>query len=214
MRTTVTFVLAFLNVVISAAADDELKDGEKQLQDGIVQIQKDLDELFPADAVRIDFEKDPAGAPFALDADIALTYVPLGCTFETSFADSHVGIQSYNVGGRSGGRSAANQEPLYQGVISIRFCKPGDKNTPGTVTTVGFWTSHIAPKGTSLVAYDASGKEIVTVPTSLRQREFLAIRSQTPIAYIAVIPNVDIDPDYAIDDLVFDRPTVLMNMEK
>jgi len=37
-------------------------------------------------------------------------------------------------------------------------------------------------------------------------RDFLAIWSIEPIAYIKIVPAIFIDENYAIDDLVFDPP--------
>lgn len=172
-------------------------------------IERDSDSLFPKEVVRIDFERGPRGESIAVDSDISEAYVLLGCTFATSFKDSFVCITPYTVGGRSGGRSAATQNPLYQGVMTIRFCKPGNARLPAGVHYVGFWTSHIAKDGTALQAYDARDRMIAEVKTVKNQRDFLAVTTNIPIAYIKVVPDTAIDPDYAIDDLVFDPPRLL-----
>jgi hypothetical protein len=39
--------------------------------------------------------------------------------------------------------------------------------------------------------------------------DFLAVHSNTPIASIKIVPDIEIDPDYAFDDLVFDTPKPL-----
>jgi hypothetical protein len=137
-------------------------------------------------------------------------YVDQGCTFATSVGDSFVGVQPYDVGGRSGGKCIATHKPLYQGKMTIRFCKPGDDKVPATVTTVGFWVSHVSPDGTALQAYDNDGKLIGSVSTTKKHGEFLAIKSTKSIAYIKVVPNIEVDPDFAIDDLVFDTPVPIM----
>lgn len=205
-RTLVALTLTVLVLGARPTRSDDLKDGEVELKDGVVRINKDVDELFPKDVTRVDFDADPAGERFDIGTDISKAFVPVGCTFETSQKDSFVSIEPYNVGGRSGKFCAATHKPLYQGTITIRFCKPKDEKIPATVTTVGFWTSHVAIGGTKLVAYGVDDKEIATVVTDANQRDFLALRSKTPIAYVKVVPDNDIDPDYAIDDLVFDVP--------
>jgi hypothetical protein len=39
--------------------------------------------------------------------------------------------------------------------MTVRFCKPGNARLPAGVHYVGFWTSHVAPDGTALEAFDA-----------------------------------------------------------
>jgi hypothetical protein len=53
------------------------------------------------------------------------------------------------------------------------------------------------------------GRRIAEIKTVSSQRDFLAIESNTPIAYIKIVPDPEVDPDYAIDDLTFDLPKPL-----
>jgi hypothetical protein len=175
----------------------------------VERIPNDEDELFPAEVTRIDFDRGPRGEAIPAGTNISETYVPLGAIFSSSFKESYVAIEPYNVGGRSGGRCAATHNPLYQGILTVRFCKPGNARIPAGVKCVGFWTSHIAPDGTALQAFDAGGRRLAEIKTVRSQRDFLAIRTNIPIAYIRVVPDEDIDPDFAIDDLVFDTPKTL-----
>jgi hypothetical protein len=174
-------------------------------------IAEDRDNLFPKDVVRIDFERGPMDESLAVGEDIRRTYVAWGCTFTSVYEgeEKFVSVEPYNVGGRSGGRCAANHNPLYQGVMTVRFCLPGNERAPAGVRYVGFWTSHIAVDGTTLEAYDVRGRRIAEIKTIRSQRDFLALESNTPIAYIKIVPNEEVDPDYAIDDLVFDTPKPL-----
>lgn len=174
----------------------------------VERIPADDDALFPADVLRIDFERGPRGEALAQHTNISETFIPLGVTFATSIAGSYVSVEVYNVGGRSGGRCIANHEPLYQGVMTIRFCKPGNAAVPAGVRHVGFWTSHVVPNGTVLQAFDISGRRIAEIATVQEKRDFLALKSNTPIAYIKILPT-DADPDFAIDDLTFDPPVLL-----
>jgi hypothetical protein len=135
-------------------------------------------------------------------------FLPMGVTFASSFPKSYIGVESYNVRGRSQGRCIANNDPLYGGVMTIRFCKPGNAAVPAGVRYVGFWTSHVVPNGTLLQAFDVSGRMIAEIPTVQTERDFLAVKSNTPIAYIKIVPTKE-DPDYAIDDLTFDPPALL-----
>ena len=137
------------------------------------------------------------------------TFAPLGCTLQTSFADSFVSVEEYNVRGRSGQFCAATHEPLYQGTLTIRFCQPGDATAPAGVKYVGFWTAYVDPGGTALRAFDAHDRMIGEAKTVNRGRDFLALKSTTPIAYIKVVPIEEVDKDFAIDDLFFDPPAIL-----
>lgn len=177
----------------------------------VKRITEDRDNLFPKDVVWIDFERGPMGESMAVGDDIRRTFVAWGCTFTSSSGGEgeFVSVEPYNVGGRSGGRCAANHDPLYQGVMTIRFCLPGNERAPAGVRYVGFWTSHIAVDGTSLEAYDVRGRRIAEIKTARTQKDFLALESNTPIAYIKIVPHEEIDPDFAIDDLVFDTPKPL-----
>ena len=197
----VVFVLWLSVLSVSVLAQEQPK---------LKRIVVDDDKNFPMNVTRIDFDKGPKGLILRSGIDISELYVPLGCIFESSFPGSFVGVEPYNVGGRSGGHCAANHKPLYQGTIIIRFCAPGNKKIPATVKTVGFWTSHVAIDGTTLEAYDIKDKKIGEIKTLRNQRDFLAIKSKVPINYIKIVPNTKIDPDFAIDDLVFDKPIAAM----
>jgi len=115
-------------------------------------------------------------------------------------------LKTRSSGGRSRGHCDATHEPLFQGTITIRFCVPGNKKEKAIVKTVGFWISHIAIDGTTLKAYDIKNRRIGEIKTIRAQHDFPAIKSNVPINYIKIVPDPVIDPDYAIDDLVFDKP--------
>ncbi|MCH7725305.1 MAG: protein kinase, partial [Planctomycetes bacterium] len=173
---------------------------------GVIQIPRDDDKLFPAKVKRIDFSHDASGKAIGPGEDISADFIALGCTLETSFKTSFVTATPYNIGGRSRGFSAANHNPMYQGTMTIRFCKPGDAKAPAAVTIVGFWIGHVSPQGAEIEFYDHMNKKISSLLTTKNGREFIAVRSKTPIAYLRIVPDMDIDPDFAIDDLVFDTP--------
>jgi hypothetical protein len=174
-----------------------------------MRIDSDESEFFGKSPTRIDFEADPAGKRLEVGEDIHKRFVDRGVLLSTSIKDAIVSVENYEVHGRSRGRCAATHDPVYQGTLTIRFCKPGDADEPAGVHAVGFFVEHIAPKGTSLVAYDGSDKQIGVIPTNKSRGQFLGIHSRRPIARIDVVPNPDIDPDYAIDDLTFDKPVAL-----
>jgi hypothetical protein len=125
-------------------------------------------------------------------------------------------VNNYDVRGPSRGNSCANQNPLWNGILTIRFCVPGQAKVSAGVTRVGFWIAEVSPNGTALEAYDAQDRRIAEIKVIKNGNDFLAVQSTVPIAYIKVVPNVAIDPDYTIDDLVFDppRPFTFMPHEK
>ena len=86
-------------------------------------IVQDDDSHFPKDVTRVDFDRTPGGQALQSGTDLTNIYVPVGCIFESSYPDSFIGVEPYNVGGRSGGHCAATHEPLYQGTITVRFCR-------------------------------------------------------------------------------------------
>ena len=169
----------------------------------------DDDRNFPADVVRIDFDRGPRGESLDIGQDIGKVFVAQGCTMKSLVEGAIISVEQYNVGGRSGGRCAATHEPLYQGEIEIRFCLPGNENAPAGVTSVGCYVSFVSPGGTGLRAYDVLNRLIAEVKTVKSQSDFLGIKSERRIAYVRLVPYPEIDKDYAFDDLTFDPPRPL-----
>lgn len=157
----------------------------------------------------IKFETGPDGESLEVGRSIGKTFAPWGCLLSTSITDSIVSVEKYNVGGPSGGLCAANHEPIYEGIMTIRFCQPGNPQAAAGVRQVGFWTSHISPGGTTLKAFDERGRLLIEETTKEVSRQFLGVESNVPIARVEVTPNVEIDPDFAIDDLMYDDPRPL-----
>ena len=172
----------------------------------IERIAEDVPGAFGKNATRIDFEKAPDGSQLTPGMDIGQTFVPRGFTLASSYPNSFVSVNNYNVRGPSGGNSCANQNPLWNGIITIRFCVPGQPKVAAGVTAVGFWIAEVSPNGTALEAYDAQDQRIAEIKVVKQGNDFLGVRSTVPIAYVRVVPNLAIDPDYTIDDLVFDTP--------
>lgn len=157
----------------------------------------------------IKFETGPDGEPLQVGRSISNTFAPWGCLLSTSISDSIVSVEKYNVGGPSGGMCAANHEPIYEGIMTIRFCQPGNPQAAAGVRKMGFWASHVSPDGTILRAFDERGRLLAEIPTTESSRQFLGIESNVPIARVEVTPKPEIDPDFAIDDLMYEDPTPL-----
>jgi len=164
---------------------------------------------FLAGLRKVNFDRSPDGAKVEVGQDIGDLYTAWGCILSTSVKDSVVTVARYNVGGPSGKFCAANRDPIYEGTLTIRFCIPGRPDLPASIHRLGFWTSHISPEGTALRAFDARDRFIGEVKTAKNRRDYLSFESSTPIAYVKIVPDVKIDPDFAIDDLVFDGPFAL-----
>lgn len=165
----------------------------------------------PAAARRIAFEKDPAGKKLKPGTNISETFTDWGVKLSTSVGKSFVSVNEFEVEGARGGNSAATHQPLYEGTLTLRFCRPGSPSIAAGVRFVGCWLAIVEPEGTSLVAYDALDREIGRATTTKEGSEFLGIRSSVPIAYAKILPNSEIDSNFTIDDLTFDAPAPLLN---
>ena len=166
--------------------------------------------------MHIDFETGPEGSPLKGTEDVGELYVPMGCVLESSYANSSIALErGFEVEGESGGFCAANVSPKYRGVMTIRFCQPNHIDSPAGVRLVGLWVADVKPGGTTLEAYDSSGRMLSAITTTRRGSEFLGIESAVPIAYLLIRPNESredpssYDPNYAIDDLMFETPLSL-----
>lgn len=164
---------------------------------------------FGPSPTRIDFERDPTGTRFAIGADVSRAYVAKGFTLATSIEGAIVSVNTYNVGGPSGGLSCATHQPLWEGKLTIAFHAPGQPGVPAGVHRAGFWVAAVSPGGTALEAYDHAGRLLIKVDTTESNKDFLAVSSTVPIHRVVVVPNEAIDPNYTIDDLVFDGPVPL-----
>jgi len=161
----------------------------------VERIKSDDDRAFPEKIARIDFKNAPDGKPLGIGQDVGKTFIPSGITIETSIPNAIVSVNDYNVAGRSGGLSCATHQPLWEGILTIRFCLPGNDRIPAGVTHVGLWIAAVSPDGTKLEAYDAHDRLLAEIKTVAQGHDFLAVRSNIPIAYIKVVPNPRIDPN-------------------
>lgn len=172
-------------------------------------ITNSADPLIPLTHSKIDFERRPSGKLLRAGENIHEAFVDWGAVFSTSISRSFVSVNRYNIEGAGGGMSAATHDPLYEGEMTIRFCKPGAVTKSAGVTFAGCWLGVVKPGGTSLIAYNEDGKEIGRVVTSMKGSQFLGIKSNVAIAKIMIVPNPSVDSNFAIDDLIFDAPSPL-----
>ena len=90
--------------------------------------------------------------------------------------------------------------------MNIRFCVPGSPGIPAGVHTAGVWAAIVMDKGTVVQAWDANGNLIKEVVSGIGPTEFFGFHSSVPIHLLRIIPIPEIDPNYTIDDLIFDTP--------
>jgi len=161
--------------------------------------------------VEIDFDTDPDGKEVQVKQAFSDLYLPVGVTFKSEREEGSVVAFRYNCKGRSGKNCAGNSSPPYYGNVKIAFHKPGDAKTPATITKFRVYLAVVEKDGTSIEAYDSGDKLIGKLVTRgrIERNEFLAASSETPIAYLRIVANEDIDADFAFDDLVFDKPRVV-----
>jgi hypothetical protein len=158
---------------------------------------------FPPGCLEESFETAPSGRKLVVGENIEKLFISKGFTLSTSIGTSFVSVNDFVVHGKSRGLSAATHQPLFQGQLTIRFCKPGNENVPAGVTHFGLWIAHVMPRGTAMVAYDLQGRELGRIETTREGHEFLGIQSSVPIHRIVIVPNLQIDPDYTLDDFIY-----------
>jgi hypothetical protein len=165
--------------------------------------------VLPAGATTLDFERDPGGRALQFGDDIGRRFVDWGLLLSTSVSESFVSVNRFNIAGAGGGFTCATHDPLFEGVITFKFCTPGNQAVPAGVHFVGCWVGAVEKDGTALVAFDAAGNELGRAVTKGGPGEYLAVRSHRPIARVEVQPNPDLDANFTLDDLIFSPPTPL-----
>lgn len=186
-----------------AAASSEVADS------GLVTYNTFDPAVSPAGGTTLDFERDPGGKALQVGEDIGRRFVDWGLLLSTSISKSFVSVNRFNIAGAGGGFACASHDPLFEGVVTLRFCTPGNRAVPAGVHFVGCWIGAVEKDGTALVAFDAVGHELGRAVVKDGPGEYLAIRSQRPIARVEVRPDIDIDANFTFDDLTFSPPVPL-----
>jgi hypothetical protein len=161
---------------------------------------------FPPGCIEESFDTTPTGRKLTIGENIEKLFVSKGFTLTTSIGTSFVSVNDFTVQGKSRGLSAATHQPLFQGEVTIRFCRPGNEAITAGVTHFGLWIAHVAPRGTSMVAYDVQGRELGSIQTTRDGHEFLGVQSNVPIHRIKIVPNLQVDPDFTLDDFLYLLP--------
>lgn len=168
---------------------------------------REVDEqsLIDGGARHLTFDTDPDGQAIPDEFDVSKTYIAYGCRISASLEDSFPATRSYQV--REGsGQCCANLNPAYAGALILHFCEPGNEERAATVSKFGVAVSFVVPKGTKIEFYDQESTMFAELESDQRGVQFFAVQSETPIAFVKIRPVARIDPDFAIDDLMFDRP--------
>jgi hypothetical protein len=161
---------------------------------------------YPKGCIEEGFETAPDGRKLKVGENVEKVFIKKGFTLATSFKNSFVSVNDFEVKGKTHGLSCATHQPLFHGEITITFCKPGNENIPAAVHYFGTWIAYVEINGTALHAYDMQGKEIGKVAVRKREHDFLGFYSPVPIHSVRVVPNLQIDPDYTLDDFIFTPP--------
>ena len=123
-----------------------------------------------------------------------------GVKFSSSNADDSVITVFYSFSnGKSKKMSIASAKPLFQGKMTITLTK---KN----VVSVGFNLSHTNKGGTIVDAFSDDDKFLgrFGIPESpKRGTAFFGMKSDKPIGKLVISPVIDVDEDFALDDLAF-----------
>ncbi len=161
---------------------------------------------FPPGCLEEDFETGPGGRPLQIGDIIEKLFINKGFVLSTSVTTSYVSVNNFTVTGKSRGLSAATHQPLWEGEITIQFVQPGREDVAAGVTHFGCWVAAVLPRGTALIAYDLHGREVGKIETQTNGHEFLGVQSSTLIHRLKIVPNVQIDRDYTLDDFIFTPP--------
>ena len=127
-------------------------------------------------------------------------------TLSTSIATSFVGTNPYVVDGKSRGLSAATVSPVWEGVMTLSFHQPGEPASAAGVHWFGLSIAHVFPHGTRIEAIGAGEQIIGQLETVRTGTDFLGFHSEELVYAVRVVPNKSIDPNYTIDDLIFETP--------
>src|SRR6266446_1188147 len=127
---------------------------------------------FPRGCVEEGFETTPDGRTLRIGENIERLFISKGFLLSTSIATSFVSVNNFVVEGKSRGLSAATNQPLWEGEITIKFIKPGHEHVPAGVTHFGCYIAAVVPQGTALVAYDLQGRELGTIHTERNKVDF------------------------------------------
>ena len=169
-------------------------------------------DAFGDEVRRIDFDHAPDGSAVQAGDSVETLYAPWGVILESENPDSYVAADGYAVASSSRGNSAANRKPRWMGDITLRFILPGSSGAkprswrPGGVSRCGLFVAAVTPNGTGLEAFDRHGRLIGRVYTKRSGTDFLGIASKIPIFSVRVFDVPSIDPNFSIDDLLFDVP--------
>jgi hypothetical protein len=175
-----------------------------------VTVQRVTEKDFPPDCIEEGFEINPVTSlPLKAGDNVEKMFVGKGFILSTSIKDSFVAANTFGVGGKSGNLSVANHNPMWEGEVTIRFCQPGKEHIPAAVDYFGCYIAAVEPKGTNLIAYDLQDRELGKIVTQQTGTEFFAIHSDIPIHKIRIVPNVEIDANYSLDDFIFHFATTV-----
>lgn len=177
-------------------------------------ISSDEVDRFPPNSVRIGFSNAPDGSELTEGQTVDNSYTDWGVRFSTDIEDGSIAVFNFGVGGApsrrpsAGGHAAGTSDEDYKGVTTIRFHAPGRPDVPATVTMFGCYMAIIKKDGTLMRFFDTQGQLITTLSTTRNTWEFVGFRSPRPIARVEIHPT-NVDPNYAIDDVIFDQPRVI-----
>lgn len=149
------------------------------------------------------FDKDPGGKELKVGTNVEQVFQDWGCTLASSVEGGAVVVDSYKVGGETGGVSAGNDRPRWEGEITVRFHQPGKPEQAAGVRQAGCYVSSVVKGGISMKFFDLDGGLIGAVPAAESGLAFLGAESEVPIGSVRIVPNPAVDRNYAFDDFFF-----------
>lgn len=183
------FLAWMANVASVNAQESEFKPYHKEAE-----FPKEMD-------VIVDFDVKPDGTKTVLGEPIEKMCAELGLVAQVDVEGSKLTVKPFKA---SKGYSAAGDNPEYEGVTSFTFFEKGDSSrSKKTISHFGIHVAYVTACGTLLKAYDESDNLVGELATNSNGICFLGFYSKTPIARVEIVPDKEIDPDYAFDDVSF-----------
>ena len=164
------------------------------------------------------------------------TEYPKGCvgisgSYEITSGDKPVGGKSICVY-----KSKISKNNRFNGVMEITFCKAGKKDVAHGVRDFGIFASRVNHSRDIIVqAWDSMGRLLAVCESNDEPCPFFGIHSNVPIAKIRILSNPwllelrrinadkdksvtrtsqRVDPDFAVDSLMFSKPVAIDSIKK
>ncbi len=191
------------------------------------------DTFYKDQQVHVTFDQDAAGAAPSRGLKVDDFFRFQGCRLRCETDLWEVVISGFTfTSGKSRKNSIGNhyydeeqkKHYRYQGVLEVTFCDPKHPEIPAVVDEFGCILEIVEPRHTIIEAYNTAGHRLLMVEASTNRSSFVGLKSSEPIALVRIMPNDylnfdqmygdDLNEDYAVDDVVFSKPTASVEINR